>query len=72
MIQARVAMGEWRTNARGGGWGKSWLKSQSWDCPVASCGSGRHGHRGEDEAESKTSTKEPDETQDLGLKEKQR
>lgn len=36
-------------------------------CPGASCGS-----RGEDEAESKTSTKEPDETQDLGLKEKQR
>lgn len=50
--------------------GKSWLKGQSWDS--SSCGSGRHGHRGEDEAESKTSTKEPDETQDLGLKEKQR
>lgn len=41
-------------------------------CPVATCGSGRHGHRGEGEAESKTSTKEPDETQDLGLKENQR
>lgn len=39
---------------------------------MAICGSGRHGHRSEDEAESKTDTKEPDEAQDLGLKEKQR
>lgn len=59
-----MVMGEWREQMG--------EESVLGLCPGASCRSGRHGHRGGVEAESKTGTKEPDESQDLGLKEKQR